>query len=491
MISLLRVVGIEAARRGLVQNSRLHSAWQAAVRQVGIYTEYLSDRDIELLKKLVNLERLTFVGPSSPQHVALWSVVSSVSPALLSLTSLVFDEVAGGFGILRTVAGLQQLATNLRRLQVSSCEQALDTEDLWALTSLRALRDLGLTCKAIYGGKASVGSIISKLAPLEVLQVHVSERPSEGVLSIFPGSIKTLTSLQLDRLESEGDAASQATLEQDIISAISSLQGLRELHTNYPIKSAEAQQQALAQLKKLTHLSFTCPSCSTNTPEFIVLDELPELVHLYARFYSIADPFEHPSLERLIAGKLDINVIWGTETPEQCKISELQIISWPGAEEQLFMDFWLFNAPRLPRLRSLLIRMLADDGRYRYLAAFLRKQASTLEDITLQLNEPFKERLPKELPACTQLLMQDKAVGVATLQLLGMCSMPVLHSLQLQGDYDDSMYGHMTMELEWLQGLAALQRLSLSDVRANVLDEVKTLLQGKDVQMDWEPADDD
>jgi hypothetical protein len=112
------------ARPASEQNRRLHSAWQTAVREVKINTELLSASDIKILRKLVNLERLVFEGLSSPQHVALWHIVSSVAPVLSSLTSLIFDSVAGGFGILRTVAGLQQLATNLRRLRVSSCHQS-------------------------------------------------------------------------------------------------------------------------------------------------------------------------------------------------------------------------------------------------------------------------------------------------------------------------------------------------------------------------------
>jgi hypothetical protein len=91
-----------------------------------------------------------------------------------------------------------------------------------------------LTCKALYGSKEQVRIIISQLAPLEHLQLDISEKPPAGVLSVFPGSISTLRSLQLDRLVSRYDAVSQAALEQDIIGAISNLTNLRFLHTNLP-----------------------------------------------------------------------------------------------------------------------------------------------------------------------------------------------------------------------------------------------------------------
>lgn len=430
LLSLLcRNVGIDAALRALPANNRLHNAWQAAVREARVPISSFTEQDIAVLCKLKNIERLKFeagVSRDAPYDVPLWRIVSTTAKHLSCLTSLTFNAVPGCLGLLRTLHGAGSLAQRLKGLCLISYKEVLECDDIWALVELEALHTLQLGFDHISITEAQLKRISSRISTsLRSLHlVAIGKGLSPSSQAIFPGSLANLTSLTLTSTDDREDT-------QCLVQAVSGLTNLRQFKTSYFCDTHDFQRAALGQLKRLTRLELLCADREAGgQPSFTVLPELPELVVLECPQHSVTDPFEHPSLTELAAGRLVVGAQWKGKTAERCKLKELDI----GDEND---DVWyvhdelLENMPLLPCLSIFATAVCPSAGRYLHIAALLRRQASTLHGSALITSSSceFEEALPQQLPSCRELTLNSASRH--TLQTLAMCSLPALEQLVL------------------------------------------------------------
>jgi hypothetical protein len=470
LLSLLfYITGIKAALSAASNNSKLHGAWQAAVRSVTLPSESLKESDVSILKQLVNLETVKFSGDELAEFPA-WRVLAQVAPELARLRSIAFESPRA-FNALPALACIGVLGSRLKELHVKDVNYILHPVDLWALADLKAVSKLRMVCKGICGEPSQLQGVCSKLGHVLHLELDVNDMrlvPVE-VVALFPGSLTSLTSLVLDcSVDDEGE--DDEAEEQRLASAVSSLSNLQRLTTSMMPKATDAQQRVLAPLKHLTYLEALQHYFGA---ELAVLHLLPDLVVVKALGYTIPDYFSHPSLQRVHADALKASDEWQGMVAEGCKIGELEILSPASLSD-------LQALPLLPALHRFKgWELPPSDGRYLPLTALLQRQASTLQYVLLQTDEPLEDMLPSELPACTYMFFKG-AVSRATLQLLGMCCMPALRKLQLALDLDrQPCLGALSVQadLGWLRRLPALKVLELV-VSGSARPEVEAAVAG-------------
>lgn len=431
LLSLLFcITGIKAALSAASNNSKLHGAWQAAVRSVTLPADSLKENDVLIIKQLVNLETIKFCADEVAEFPA-WKVLALVAPELIRLRSIAFEGPVA-FSVLPALACIDVLGARLKELHFKDIEYTLHPQDLWALADLKAVSKLKLGCNSICGNPAQLQGPCSKLGHMRHLELDMDDMrlipDADKLLAVFPGSLTALTSLILNcSLGDYGDVDDTDEQEaQQLASAVSSLSSLQRLSTALMPKDTARQQRVLAPLKHLTYLQVLQHYFGT---ELAVLHLLPDLVVLKADGYTIPDPFSHPSLQHIDADALRASEEWQGKLAEDCKIEQLYTCKPVSLAD-------LQEVPLLPALHSYKGWELPTcDGRYLPLTAFLQRQASTLQHILLQTDEPLEDMLPSELPVCKELRIIG-GVSRHTLQLLGMCCMPVPPELALAAGSD-------------------------------------------------------
>ncbi len=448
---LFRVAGLQAVLSSLPKNSKLHGAWQAAVTSVRIDPAILAEHDVSVLRKLANLEKITFSG-APPTEVPMWRVLALVAPALTRLNSIAFNGPLEAYQALIGAAYLDGISARLQELRVDDTRNTLCPSYIWALADLKGVSQLMLGCKSLIGSPDQLRRPCSKLGHVRDLHLMVSNLKDVSLeqLAVFPGSLTALTALKLEDYY-HGDLVLQS---RQLASAVSNLSNLQRLSTSLaPPRDEATQRQALGHLEQLTHLSL---SSSDSEVELSVHAHLSELVVLEAPLMAARDPFSHPSLQKLEAARIVASDKWRGKVAEGSLIEEIH--TWGKGDDAAYR-----NMPLLPALHSFKCAWVQpSNGRYQHLAALLRRQASTLQHVDLHTCCPLEEMLPRELPACRVLLLWDNSVSRITLQLLGMCSRPVLEELQVFVT-DEVMAGlDVEADLGWLRALPSLKKARLA-----------------------------
>jgi hypothetical protein len=273
--------------------------------------------------------------------------------------------------------------------------------------------------------------------------------------------------------------------EQQLISAVSALTNLKELRSSVMPYSAAAQQQALGQLKQLTRLQL---NSSKSFSGFSMLSELPELETLIAFKCSIHDPFTHPALMVLEAGRLIASQQWRGKTAEACKIASLTLSNWYDKDDAI-TDASLQNMPLLPRLGSFSSPATASSFTWQRCCA--GRPARWCSSTCTTIMKPFEEAPPRELSCCTELLLHSGCVSRPTLQLLSLCSLPCVRICSLtlspsQGLDAEADLGWLTV----LTGLPELERVTLVvpavDAATDLHTAVQALLADKGMTVELE-----
>ncbi len=449
-------------------NSRLHQSWQTAVSELDTKDLPLSDRDLELIKKYKNLQKLTLRSYKQiANSLPVWLAVASLGGALTRLNVLHLRGT-GVFDSLKAMVGTETLRRRMRELHLADPMYIITTADLRGLAAFTSMRSLQLEARNLHGSAGSLQHAAVQLRFLQELTLIASDLPPADALAAFPGALNTLTSLNLS-LRCIGICRSPEAVTQQhqehqacIISAVSALGNLQQLSTNLALLDAAAQRAALSALASLTSLQLSYWQQGEQQHKFVLLQALPNLRHLHAPRFTIPadDALTHPELAQLEARSLDLPDTWRGKTAHSCHVTSLHL-HWCHSHD----DSHLRALPTLPRLRALRLGTCADihrtAGRYLYLASLLHRHARSLETLDLGLHEPFLELLPVELPALTWLqLTGDAAVSRDSLGLLAMCRLPALRELLLMGwqEGDGDVEGE---EVEWLGELPALGRVRL------------------------------
>ncbi len=124
LLSLVfRVTGVQAALSTLPKNSKLHGAWQAAVRSFKNYNDHdditYTEHDIAIIKKLVNLESTSLAG-GDYSEAPVWKILAQVVPALTRLTSIALNGCPGSLRALPVVAVIDGLRSRLQELHIET-----------------------------------------------------------------------------------------------------------------------------------------------------------------------------------------------------------------------------------------------------------------------------------------------------------------------------------------------------------------------------------
>jgi hypothetical protein len=134
LLSLVfRVTGVQAALSTLPKNSKLHGAWQAVVRSFKNYNDHdditYTEHDIAIIKKLVNLERISLAG-GDYSEAPVWKILAQVVPALTRLTSIALNGCPGGLRALPVVAVIDGMRSRLQELHIENDCDDLSAHDL-------------------------------------------------------------------------------------------------------------------------------------------------------------------------------------------------------------------------------------------------------------------------------------------------------------------------------------------------------------------------
>lgn len=480
---LFRTVGLKAALASLPGNRKLHTAWQATVQSVSIPASTLRVDDINILSKLVGLEKLRFHG-GTPGAVPVWRVAGTVARSLTRLRSLTLDQVPSGFTAFRNIAYAEGFATRLQELTINDAQHALCADDLLAMAHLEALTCLDLETMGMASSAEELRDVCSQVTCLAALKwrVHKSLVVPAGTLAVLPGSLTSLTALVL---QSSKPHTPSAHTGQQVAGAVSALTNLKDLDTNWALDTVEVQQQALGQLKQLTQLRIDHTGApAAPLQPFTMTTALPELQAICIQAYVLEDPFQHPKLRKCLVGRLQAGEQWINGTAEDCNIVGLAI----GTPVEPVDEAAFRNMPLLPRLERVAMIGTSTNGRFLHLASLLQRQASRLTLLHLDMCKPFQELLPKELPVCSILRLVNGGVSRTMLMLLSTCSMPTLAELRL--DLTAVQLAELVVEadLGWLKSLPELQTLELRVSGAGAAafkSSVAALLQGTHVALKW------
>jgi hypothetical protein len=436
-------------------------------------TGALNDKDLHVIAKYENLEKLS-LGYADSVCVPPWHAVGWLAPSLTRLTSLSIDDGSESYDVLRTLMGTERLRSRLEELSISDSSHSLSCSDLRALTALPALHSLSLECSELQSGVGQLAQThhdsLQELSLSFTAEDDDSTQPCS--LAIFPGSLTSLTSLTLLH---RGDLGKQ----DQLIAAVSALTNLQKLSTDFALQGAEAQQQALGQLKQLTRLELHHSIGEGEWPLLHVLEHLPELRELEAPCFTIpGSALQHPALSHMDVCDIDAGEDWRGQVAEGCQVQVLALNREGWKAEVQLQETVFANLPGLPLLRQLSARgMESVSGRYVHLASMLRRHSSSLQQVDLELSGPLEEGLPQELPACTVLRLTGKAVSSVTLQMLAMCRLPVLADVHLSCA---GLGRKVVVEADfgWLRQLPALKTVWLHVDDDVVAAGVRELLRG-------------
>jgi hypothetical protein len=264
LASLCQTVGAHKFQPTSGTSSSLHRAWQSEVSSLRT-TALLTDEDLRLIKKYVNLQQLRLgTNPSSPYGRPAWFSVAKLAPSLTNLVELAISSGdSSSYDVLKTLVGLESLRTRLKRLALTSGQifngtlpYIINDDTIHALSDLKGLRSLILQYQAVRASHEALQLCTSQLSRLTALALHSFETEEDissydgSKLSIFPGSLTNLVSLSLcqaldyEELD-DGPDALKKWQQQHLIIAVSALRDLESLHTDYHILTVYAQQQAL------------------------------------------------------------------------------------------------------------------------------------------------------------------------------------------------------------------------------------------------------
>ena len=494
LAEVFRAAGLKETLKALVGSGsgRLHRAWQAAVTSLRIGDQELAASDGGIIAKYANLERLEL--DWHRQGPPVWHVLNLAAPSLAGLKRLSIDECKETFGVLRFLAGCTPLQRSLEDLELEDNNYRLSEADLWGLQGLTRLSSLALDCQQLDGSFSGVAGMLAQPSSLRSMDLYARRIPDASQLATLPGCMTQLTRLELssdppeDREEEEEEEGAWEEAipaqQEGLAATVWCLTNLQGLWTNYALMASEAQRQSLGRLQQLTALVL---SGSDGLEPLVVLPQLSSLVELNAECTVVRNPFPHPSLQKLkVAGiEQDPPTAAGQPALQQalgCPLRELVLAI--GGGRQPSDDAELQHLPQLlPGLMMLNVWLKPGaDGRFRHLAALLHRQAGTLQELHLQLLAPFQQVLPRALPACRVLAIEN--VDRHTLSVLAMCRLPALEVLTLE--LCALAVSRLDAELDfgWLRGLPALMELFVMGAgHAELRQAVPALLQGSGVEV--------
>ena len=302
--ALCRPEGVEATRKAFSACSRLHKAWQRAVRSLRVGG--VEERDLSLLAKYSGLRSLSIDGDTDysgyTKALPAWHVVGALASKLPKLEALHVSEL-DAFHVLHAIIPAESLRARLTRLDLADEHHSMVTGELRALGSLPSLRSLALRCNYIWAqvrnAHLQLGSQLSSLREL-TLGMSSLECTTGDALSALPGSLTSLTSLSLSNYG--GNVAEQTKQQMFVVTAASCLTNLQSFATNFMVVDATAQLELLSGMHQLTRLELQCHP--PELPHLAALPQLPSLQHLSAPCYFIpgGHAFLHPSLTFLEIG---------------------------------------------------------------------------------------------------------------------------------------------------------------------------------------------
>ena len=475
VIRLIRRAGVAASLAKLAGqgSSRLHRAWQAAVKRLTI-SDKLTPADREIIAKFPGLEHLSFVRVQ--QGPPVWHALLGAA-SLSGLKCLSIIRCHDTFGVLRFLPGCKQLQRSIQALALVDEEQDLTDLDVWGLEGMTKLKHLGIRCRQLHGDFADAAGMLSQLSALQRLAFTTIDTPTPAQLAVLPGSMLQLTRLDLHGVSSRITQATLASQQQGLAAAVSRLTNLQGLHTNYTLMAPGVQRQALGGLQNLADLNMVG---NVSEEPLVVVPQLSRLVTLDAPQLLVCNPLPHPSLQWLAAANIQLDPPAAGQPVLRCPLQQLFLLR--GVE-----DATLQHLPQLlPELRTLKVGVTCGaGGRYSNLAALLHRQAYTLQELNLTLGaEPFVEALPRALPLCRvlQIDVHDRHV----VQLLAMCRLPVLQKLVLVAPGAASNLLDVALDLGWLRRLRALRQVEVDAPPAAIQQmraAISAVLQASRVQV--------
>lgn len=475
LASLCQTVGLHQFQPTSGTSSSLHRAWQSEVSSLRT-TTLLTDEDLRLIRKYVNLQELCLgTKPSSPYGRPVWFSVAKLASSLTDLIHLRItsehSEEASSYNVLKTLVASESLRTRLQHLEITTGDTntrlpyIIGDDTIHALSDLEGLRSLNLQYQAVTASHEALRLCASQLSALSALTLLCSESgddmdPSNGSkLAIFPGSLTNLISLCLKQAcyysEFEEDPDTLKNWQQQhLIAAVSALRNLEDLETDYPILTLEAQQQVLGHLTRLTSLTNYSNHAGL---EVRVLERLASLKQLtsYGAQFPAGALLQHACLKSVYVGGL-AEVSEDLPSADRCGVTALGLL-YPDTPEHQQEDSILQHLPLLPQLEKMDVRCMAPTGgRYLHLAALIRRQAAKLRNLTLELPSPFDEAVCAELPQCEKLGLLGCTVSVMTLQLMQLCTLPKLDTFVFRLPGGQRRLD-VAADLSWLRKCEALQ----------------------------------
>ncbi len=485
LAEICQLVGAKTLQPSARASSRLHHAWQSIVTSIASKS-LPDDEDLQHMKKYVNLQKLRLSIHSKPGSRPAWSTIAELAAPLAKLVDLsLVGSIAAGCRVLQMLATTEALKMRLQRLSImqNSSEDVnitLGDDEFYALSVLKQLSVLELHFDTIDASEAALRECSEQLALLTKLKLQNSEHEDIIIAndkwkhSIFPGACTSLVSLCLLDTWMEDEIAALPAVylarQLQLVAAVSSLVNLQHLDTNYPLFDLGMQKAALTPLTQLTCLRLIY---ATDVTCIKALDDLPALKKLTGEMYCVPMDavLRHKALTCLDVARLEPaqQEVAGTGS----QLADLMLRSQPegtGVLEAL---------PKLPCLiRFGTSCRPTDDGRHLGLAAMLRRQADTLQVLSLLGEGPFQEVLQCSFERCTKLQLLGCAVSTWALQLLSTCSWPSLEWFRFQVPV--SMV-HPATDLAWLRSCAKLSQVQVvhgMQGQEQVAGALKEALQG-------------
>lgn len=469
--------------------THLHGSWQLAVHTLDTKGDRIFLRDVPHIKKFRSLKKLivSSAADTTPANALPgWQLIAKVGPSLANLCIIDLSGTSS-FEVLKVLQCLEQLRQRITALRIHDPAYSMTSSDMLCLADLQALDALDLACNTLPrdSDDATAAARDALKGSLKALSLVTASHSQAEVLAAFPGSLTSLTALQLDNgAGSQGDLPPPEH-EAGNVAAIAGLVNLEDLELHCALMSPQAQQQALGALTRLKRLCLKSKQQDSlaviPSPDSLLVLEVPTL----AVEGAVADAvLGLAKLERLHALMLQPSEQWRDKDAAGSRIENLAL-KGPN-----ITDDTLRNIPKLPLLKRFeAVAALGDTAmlwpacispsgsRYLSLARLLLRQAATLESISLTTTSEFSELLPLELPVCRRLALGGAPLVTGDLlRALSGCKMPALERLSM---HPQSVPDQLQLELGWLAQLPALKSLHMSGFAQQTMQQVQGMMEGR------------